>query len=105
MSGEYGQTGLPSEPGSRGTAPSGPERTGPGPSRPEPSGSAPSGPPRQPRPIIERIGLAAVALVLAALFGGVAAASWIGGELFLAVMGAVGCLMTLWVGGLTLFRG
>lgn len=67
---------------------------------PEPSGAA-----RQPRPIIERIGLAAVALVLAVLFGGVAAASWIGGELFLAVMGAVGCLMTLWVGALTLFRG
>jgi hypothetical protein len=65
----------------------------------------PSGPPRQPRPIIERIGLAAVALVLAILFGGVAAASWIGGELFLAVMGGVGCLMTLWVGTLTLFRG
>ena len=65
----------------------------------------PSGPPRQPRPIIERIGLAAVALVLAILFGGVAAASWIGGELFLAVMGGVGCLMTLWVGALTLFRG
>jgi fatty acid desaturase len=60
---------------------------------------------RHPRPIIERIGLAAVALVLAILFGGVAAASWIGGELFLAVMGAVGCLMTLWVGALTLFRG
>ena len=37
-------------------------------------------------------------LVLAILFGGVAAASWIGGELFLAVMGGVGCLMTLWVG-------
>ena len=68
----------------------------------EPGGSEP---PRQPRPIIERIGLAAVALVLAVLFGGVAAASWIGGELFLAVMGGVGCLMTLWVGGLTLFRG
>jgi hypothetical protein len=64
-----------------------------------------SAPPRQPRPIIERIGLAAVALVLAVLFGGVAAASWVGGELFLAVMGGVGCLMTLWVGGLTLFRG
>jgi fatty acid desaturase len=62
-------------------------------------------PRRQPRPVIERIGLAAVALVLAILFGGVAAASWIGGELFLAVMGAVGCLMTLWVGALTLFRG
>jgi len=68
-------------------------------------GGAPSGPPRQPRQIIERIGLAAVALVLALLFGGVAAASWIGGELFLAVMGGVGCLMTLWVGALTLFRG
>jgi hypothetical protein len=77
-----------------------------GPSEPgEPVDPPPSEPLRQPRPIIERIGLAAVALVLAILFGGVAAASWIGGELFLAVMGAVGCLMTLWVGTLTLFRG
>ena len=76
---------------------------------PEPGGRAgsvgPSEPPRAPRPIIERIGLAAIAAVLAVLFGGVAAASWIGGELFLAVMGAVGCLMTLWVGILTLIRG
>ena len=62
-------------------------------------------PDRTPRPIIERIGLAAVALVLATLFGGVAAASWVGGEPFLAVMGAIGCIMTAWVGGLTLFRG
>ena len=61
--------------------------------------------PREPRPLIERIGMAAVALVLAILFGGVAAASWVGGELFLAVMGGVGCLMTLWVGALTLIRG
>ena len=61
--------------------------------------------PRAPRPLIERIGLAAIAAVLAVLFGGVAAASWVGGELFLAVMGAVGCLMTLWVGVLTLIRG
>jgi hypothetical protein len=73
--------------------------------RPKPVAPADQVPRRQPRPIIERIGLAAVALVLALLFGGVAAASWIGGELFLAVMGGVGCLMTLWVGGLTLFRG
>jgi hypothetical protein len=57
------------------------------------------------RPLIERLGLAAVALVLAALFGGVAAASWAGGELFLAVMAAIGCLMTVWVGALTLIRG
>jgi hypothetical protein len=60
---------------------------------------------REPRPIIERIGLAMVALVLATLFGGVALASWIGGELFLAAMGAIGALMTLWVGILTLVRG
>ena len=57
------------------------------------------------RPLIERIGLAAVALVLGTLFGGVAAAAWTGGEPFLAAMGAIGCLMTLWVGALTLLRG
>jgi hypothetical protein len=60
---------------------------------------------REPRPIVERIGLAGIAGVLAVLFGGVAAASWVGGELFLAVMGAVGCVMTAWVGVLTLIRG
>ena len=59
---------------------------------------------REPRPLIERIGLAAVAAVLAALFGAVAVASWVGGELFLAIMGGIGSLMTLWVGLLTLFR-
>lgn len=77
-----------------------------GPGRPTgPPPGPPAEPQREPRPVIERIGLAAVALVLAILFGGVAAASWIGGELFLAVMGGVGCLMTLWVGALTLIRG
>ena len=55
--------------------------------------------------MIERIGLAAIALVLAVLFGGVAAASWVGGEPFLAVMAGVGCLMTIWVGAMTLVRG
>jgi len=74
-------------------------------SEPSTAPGEPSGAPREPRPIIERIGLAAVALVLAGLFGGVAAASWVGGELFLAAMGAAGCLMTLWVGLLTLIRG
>ena len=57
------------------------------------------------RPIIERLGLASIALVLGLMFGGVAVAAWLGGELFLAVMGGIGCLMTLWVGGLTLIRG
>ena len=60
---------------------------------------------RAPRPLIERIGLALIAVVMAAAFGGVAVAAWIGGEGFLAVMGAVGCLMTAWVGGITVLRG
>ena len=60
---------------------------------------------RPTRPLIERIGLAAIAAVLAVLFGGVAIAAWLGGEVFLAAMGGIGCLMTAWVGGLTLFRG
>jgi hypothetical protein len=58
----------------------------------------------EPRPLIERIGLAAIAAVLATLFGGVAVAAWIGDELFLATMGGIGALMTAWVGALTLFR-
>ena len=45
-----------------------------------------------------------VALFMAVAFAGVAVAAWIGGEVFLAVIGAVGCLMTVWVGGLTLVR-
>ena len=61
--------------------------------------------PRPPRPLIERIGLGLIAMVMAAALGGVAVAAWIGGEGFLAVMGAVGCLMTAWVGGITVLRG
>ena len=57
------------------------------------------------RPILERLGMAAIALVLATLFGIVAVAAFIGGEPFLALMGAIGCLMTVWVGALTVFRG
>jgi hypothetical protein len=66
----------------------------------------PTGPEATPprRPLIERVGLAFVAAVLGFLFGFVAVASWVGGELFLAAMGAIGCLMTLWVGGLTALR-
>jgi hypothetical protein len=57
------------------------------------------------RPVIERLGMGLIALVLGVLFGGVAVASWLGGEGFLAVMGTIGCLMTLWVGVLTVLRG
>jgi hypothetical protein len=62
-------------------------------------------PDRRPRPLIERIGMAAIAVVLGLLFGTVAVAAFTSGELFLATMGAIGCVMTFWVGGLTLFRG
>ena len=74
-------------------------------SHPGGDASGPTREPRTPRPWIERVGLAAIASVLAVMFGGVAASAWIGGEPFLAIMGGIGCLMTLWVGGLTLFRG
>lgn len=65
----------------------------------------PSDPRPDPRPWIERIGLAGIALVMAGLFGTVGAAAWYGDDGFLAAMGAIGCLMTLWVGALTLVRG
>ena len=70
----------------------------------DPAPAEPPPEPREPRPLIERIGLALIAAVLATLFGGVAVAAWIGGEVFLATMGGIGCLMTAWVGALTLFR-
>jgi hypothetical protein len=60
--------------------------------------------PRERRPVLERIGLAAVAVVMAVLFGVVAVAAFIGSEYFLAAMAFVGCMMTLAVGGVTLFR-
>ncbi len=60
---------------------------------------------RRGRPLIERLGLVAIALVLGALFALVAVAAFTGGEPFLGVMGAIGALMTLWVAGLTLLRG
>jgi hypothetical protein len=72
---------------------------------PEPTTAAGPEPDRRPRPMIERLGLAVIALALGSLFAVVAVAAFIGGEPFLGVMGALGCLMVLWVGGLTLFRG
>ena len=55
--------------------------------------------------MIERIGLALIALVVVAVFGAIAAASFASGEPFLALMAAIGALMTAWAGGLTLIRG
>jgi hypothetical protein len=81
--------------------------------RPEPpsDGVANSARPERPkdvrerRPALERIGMAAIAVVMALLFGFVAVAAFAGGEYFLAAMGFVGCMMTLAVGGITLLRG
>jgi hypothetical protein len=67
---------------------------------------APTPPPDlRPRPMIERIGMAAIAVVMAAMFAVVGIAAFAGGEPFLGLMGAIGCLMVLWAGGMTLFRG
>jgi hypothetical protein len=74
-------------------------------SDPAATGPAEAGPPAGPRPVVERLGMAVIALFLAVLFGGIALAFFVGGEIFLAAMAAVGCLMTLWVGALTLVRG
>jgi hypothetical protein len=58
----------------------------------------------EPRPLIERLGLGAIALVVTVLFGGVGIAAWLSGEVFLAVMSGIGALMTLWAASSTLRR-
>jgi hypothetical protein len=65
----------------------------------------PSGQPGRRRPLIERLGLALIAVVFGVLFAFVGIAAFVGGQPFLGVMGLIGCLMVLWVGGITLFRG
>ncbi len=57
-----------------------------------------------PRPLVERLGLGLIALVVAALFGAMSAAAWVGGEAFLAIMAGIGLLMTLWAAATTVFR-
>lgn len=48
------------------------------------------------RPLLERLGLGAIAVLLAGVFGFVAYAAWTSGEVFLAVMAGIGALMTIW---------
>jgi len=57
------------------------------------------------RSLLERLGLAAVAVAMAIVFGGLAMAACIGGEVFLAVMAAIGALMTVWAALANLRRG
>jgi hypothetical protein len=61
--------------------------------------------PREPRPWLERLGLGAVALLMSALFIFVAIAAGYGGEWILAALSAVGALMTIAVGLITVIRG
>ena len=57
------------------------------------------------RPLIERLGLAAIAVVVIVMFGAIAVAALVGGELFLGAMAAIGALMTVWAAATSLRRG
>jgi hypothetical protein len=76
----------------------------PRPTTPGPATAGPDGGDQGPRPLIERIGLGAIAVVVAILFGALSLASLAGGEVFLGVMAGIGALMTVWAAGSTLRR-
>jgi hypothetical protein len=57
------------------------------------------------RPLVERLGLAAIAVILAGIFAFIALAAWTSGEVFLGVMAGIGALMTVWAAAGTLRRG
>ncbi|HEY3163526.1 MAG TPA: hypothetical protein VGJ71_04160 [Candidatus Limnocylindrales bacterium] len=69
------------------------------------NGGTPESPPAEPRPWLERIGLAAIAAVLGLFLVVTAVASWAGGEWILAAMSGSGAVLTLGVGLMTLVRG
>jgi hypothetical protein len=104
-----GAAGSPDD-GGRNEPPDGPAPREPRIARSRSSDGADQGPGganerAEPRPWLERIGLAAIALVMGALLTVMAAASWTGGELILAAMSASGALLTVGVGLMTLIRG
>lgn len=70
-----------------------------------PIGAPPGAPEPNPRPMIERFGLGAIALVLVVAFGTIAVAALSSGELFLGAMAGTGALMTLWAAAITVLRG
>ena len=71
----------------------------------QPTGAEPPNAPAGPRPMIERLGLGAIAVVVAGLFATVAVVTLTNGELFLGIMAATGALMTVWAAASTLRRG
>ncbi len=88
----------------RDTATRGPVEDPPADRGAEPQGGEAAEPAAR-RPLIERLGMAAVALVMAILFGVLGVASWVGGEGFLAIMAGIGALMTAWAGANAARRG
>lgn len=60
-------------------------------------------PPR--RTLLERLALAGIAVLVAAVFGGIGVLALAGGEVFLGVMGGIGALMTIWAAVSNLRRG
>ena len=58
-----------------------------------------------PRPLVERVGLGAIALVMSGLFGTLGFAALASGEVFVGVMAGIGALMTLWAAISSLRRG
>ena len=65
----------------------------------------PESAPAAPRTPLERLALAAIALLVAAVFGGLGVAAFAGGEVFLGVMGGIGALMTVWAAWSNLRHG
>jgi hypothetical protein len=57
------------------------------------------------RPLVERLGLGAIALLIAALFATLGYTALSGGELFLGAMAGIGAVMTVWAAVSTLRRG
>jgi hypothetical protein len=57
------------------------------------------------RPLIERIALGGIAILVAAIFGGIGLAAFAGGEVFLGTMAGIGALMTVWAAAGNLRRG
>jgi hypothetical protein len=70
-----------------------------------PSGGRPDAARSDPRPWLERIGLAAIALVMGGVLAVMAIVSWAGGEWILAAMSASGAVLTVVVAIVTVIRG
>ena len=58
-----------------------------------------------PRPLIERVALGGIAIVVAAVFAGIAIAAFAGSEVFLGTMAGIGAVMTVWAAAGNIRRG